>query len=142
MSTTISKTTYTFTVLHRTDDAPLTMEDAINDAESGHAVGRVIGQSVVELPDNEVPRALRKLGNDGTFFDDDLDTSGDPDEPLFVITRQQVEDHAERPLTEEEAALFARTFIHTSVGACIDGWLEGLDPHDDDGNRITPAGGE
>ena len=62
---------------------------------------------------------------------------------LFVITRKDVERHAERPLTEEEAALFARTFIHTSVGACIDGWLEGLptkdeDPHDDDGNRQTP----
>lgn len=73
MATIISRTTFTFTVLHLTYDPPLTLDDALRDAEDGHAVGNVVSQVTEEVADDDVPDELMVLGNDGEFFDDDLE---------------------------------------------------------------------
>lgn len=84
MTTPISKTTFTFTVLHRADepfeegnedswdDNPL--GEALARSWDGHAVGRITKQETrdIELPET-VRSELVALGNDGEFFDDDLD---------------------------------------------------------------------
>lgn len=73
--TTISKTTYTFTVLHRTDEPPRGLHDAVVEAEGGHAVGLDTHETTVPIADSDVATELRALGNDGSFFDDDLEGS-------------------------------------------------------------------
>lgn len=69
----ISKTTYTFVVLHRTDQPPTSLHDAIEEAYGGHAVGWETEESTVPVANENVPAELRELGNDGEFFDDDLE---------------------------------------------------------------------
>jgi len=72
---TISKTTFTFTVLHRSDE-PFLSDDPLHEAMErsmhGNAVGWETGSETVEVPDTEVPEELVELGNDGNFFDIDL----------------------------------------------------------------------
>ena len=87
---TISKTTFTFTVLHRTDE-PFSddyehydhafdgaLGEAMARSHDGHAVGWVVSVETSEVADADVPEALVELGNDGEFFSDDLD----PAEPI------------------------------------------------------------
>lgn len=83
MTATISKTTITFVVLHRTDepiigfegDGPLAspLGEALARSWDGHAVGMETSEETVEVPDDHVENELVALHNDGTFFDDDLD---------------------------------------------------------------------
>ena len=70
--TTISKTKYMFTVLHRTDEPPADLHDALEEAEGGHAVGVEHLMYTIPVPDEAVPMELKQMGNDGSFFDDDL----------------------------------------------------------------------
>jgi hypothetical protein len=71
--TTISKTTITFTVLHRTDAEPFdTIDDALYESREGNAVGMETSFETVEVPDEQVEGELLALYNDGTFFDSDL----------------------------------------------------------------------
>lgn len=83
--TTISKTTFTFTVLHRTDepfsdgydsgyDGPFcgALAEAMQRSWDGDAVGAEAVAEVAEVPDDQVSEELVALGNDGTFFDFDL----------------------------------------------------------------------
>ena len=72
--TTISMTTFTFKVMHRTDE-PFTegLMEAMARSMDGHAVGWETGEETVEVPNDRVEAELVELGNDGTFFDDDLD---------------------------------------------------------------------
>lgn len=80
----ISKTTFTFTVLHRTDE-PFTWDhgngdgalntnlgEALTRSWDGHAVGAVTDETTVPVPSSQVEDELVALGNDGEFFDDDL----------------------------------------------------------------------
>lgn len=87
----ISKTTITFTVLHRADDFPLGGEyfgeyDNPYDGELGYLMkeawdGGMVGSEseavTVEVPEDQVRDELRALGNDGTFFDDEYGTLSD-----------------------------------------------------------------
>jgi hypothetical protein len=69
----ISKTTITFTVLHRTDEPIVEgLEEAMARSMDGHAVGWETGQVTMPVPADLVPYELGELGNDGTFFDVDL----------------------------------------------------------------------
>lgn len=81
---TISKTTFTFTVLHRTDE-PFTWDnssesgplannlgEALARSWDGHAVGTVTDETTVDLDDEDVSDELVALGNDGGFFLDDI----------------------------------------------------------------------
>lgn len=81
--TLISKTTYTFTVLHRTDEPIMGDDDfdgpfggdlgaALQRSWDGNAVGAIVEEFTVEVPDERVPAELVALGNDGEFFIDDL----------------------------------------------------------------------
>jgi hypothetical protein len=72
MADVISQTTFVFTLLHRTDERPATVEEALREAYDGHAVGAVVHALTGPVPDATVPDALVGLGNDGTFFDIDL----------------------------------------------------------------------
>lgn len=69
---TISKTTFTFTVLHRSDDPPADLGDAISEADHGSAVGLETSRETVPVADSAVADELLALGNDGEFFDDDI----------------------------------------------------------------------
>src|SRR4051812_41185609 len=73
IETTISKTQYVFTVLHRTDEPPKDLSDALDEATGGHAVGAEHKLYTVPVPDPVVSMELRQMGNDGSFFDDDLE---------------------------------------------------------------------
>lgn len=70
--TTISKTDFTFSVVHRTDDRPNSLEHALEQADTGGMVGNVTDVFTVSVDDEDVPDTLRELGNDGEFFDVDL----------------------------------------------------------------------
>jgi hypothetical protein len=73
--TTISRTLFTFVVMHRTDQPIGSLARALHEANEGNAVGSeemVIRSAVL---DKDVRRELQQLGNDGTFFDDDLEGS-------------------------------------------------------------------
>jgi hypothetical protein len=83
MASTISKTTYTFVVLHRTDEPIMGDDDfdgpfggdlgaALQRSWDGNAVGAVTSEVTEEIADTEVPEELVELGNDGEFFDSDL----------------------------------------------------------------------
>ncbi|BBY53995.1 hypothetical protein H7J07_05180 [Mycobacterium koreense] len=69
---TISKTTFTFTVLHRSDDPPADLGVAIHEADHGNAVGLETSRETVAVPDAAVADELRALGNDGEFFGDSI----------------------------------------------------------------------
>jgi len=79
---TISKTVITFTVLHRTDepitgfdgDGPLDspLGEALARSWDGHAVGAETSVDTTPVDDSSVEAELVALGNDGEFFDDDL----------------------------------------------------------------------
>lgn len=83
----ISKTTFTFTVLHRTDEPFIwdgqegvgpydnNLGEALARSWDGHAVGWVADETTV-VPSDQVAAELVALGNDGTFFDDDLGLKG------------------------------------------------------------------
>ena len=102
---TISETTFTFTVLHRTDepftwhessgDGPLdnNLGEALARSWDGHAVGLITEEFTREVPDDTVEAELIELHNDGTFFDDDIASDG-PDysevpEPQFPQTPEE-----------------------------------------------------
>lgn len=70
---TIVRTVYVFEMLHRADEQPKSLHNAINEAEGGHAVGQTLSEVTTSLADRLVPAALRRLGNDGEFFAVDLD---------------------------------------------------------------------
>jgi hypothetical protein len=77
VATTITKTVFTVTVLHSTDEAdrlagPHNFEAAWAEAQDGNAVGDVTSAVSTELVTSEVAGELMELGNDGTFFDADL----------------------------------------------------------------------
>lgn len=90
MSTGITQTTFVFTVLHRTDEPfdPYGMGggfyhaydselgQAMQRSFDGHAVGR---ETVVSQTEFMEPKSVRDhliaMGNDGTFFDEDMDKS-------------------------------------------------------------------
>lgn len=70
----ISQTTLTFTLLHRTDEPVTSLEEALERANIGHGVGSLEPTRVtVPVANADVPGLLRELGNDGEFFDTDLD---------------------------------------------------------------------
>lgn len=71
-STTISETTFTFTVLHRTDEPIESLAEAIARSIDGHAVGQEDWGTTVPVKDEDVAERLVALNNDGTFFDYDL----------------------------------------------------------------------
>lgn len=75
MASTISRTTFTFTVLHPSseDIAEWDLYDVVSECDTGHAVGAVTRTLTEAIPDKDVPAELRKLGNDGEFFDADLE---------------------------------------------------------------------
>ena len=75
---TVSRTTFVFEVLHRTDEPLDNLYDALREAETSHAVGQVVEQHSVDLDDDDVADELRDLGNDGEFFDDDLNPDANP----------------------------------------------------------------
>lgn len=72
MAETISQTTFVFTVLHRTDERPATIDEAVRETYDGRAVGAVVHALTGPVADAAVPDALVALGNDGTFFDLDF----------------------------------------------------------------------
>lgn len=88
----ISKTTFTFTVLHRTDE-PFNdnydsgydefagaLAEAMQRSFDGNAVGAETSSLSEPIPDSEVPNELIELlGNDGEFFDDDLEREAGED---------------------------------------------------------------
>lgn len=73
--TTISKTEFKFVVLHRTDE-PFLDDDPLREAMArsydGHAVGWTTDEVTTPVSDDQVPEELVTLGNDGGFFDFDL----------------------------------------------------------------------
>lgn len=69
---TISKTTFTYTVLHRTDEPVMSIEEAMSRAWDGDAVGGETEVIAVHVPDEQVEDELVALGNDGEFFNDAL----------------------------------------------------------------------
>lgn len=71
-TTTIAKTVYGFTVLHRADEKPVGLEDAIAQSYDGHAVGMETSEETTKIEDKDVEDELVALYNDGTFFDIDL----------------------------------------------------------------------
>lgn len=85
MTTIISKTTFTFEVLHRTDE-PFTWDESSGDGPldnnlgealarswDGHAVGRITSEVTTPVQNERVEDELVALGNDGEFFLDDTD---------------------------------------------------------------------
>lgn len=72
MSTTISQTTITFTVLHRTDEPIEDLEEALARSYDGNAVGAETSLITVPVADESVADLLVGLGNDGQFFNYDL----------------------------------------------------------------------
>lgn len=72
MSTTISQTTITFTVLHRTDEPIADLHEALARSYDGHAVGAETNCVTIPIKDDKVEALLVSLGNDGLFFNDDL----------------------------------------------------------------------
>lgn len=64
----ISKTVFTFTVLHQTDDPPASLEDALSESMFGGSVGQTTGRTTVAVPGGDVETELKQLGNDGEFF--------------------------------------------------------------------------
>lgn len=76
MSTTIQKSTFTYVVLHRSDEVPESLGDAMVQAYDGGMVGLEIESVTVDIPNENVSDELVALGNDGEFFDSDLEDAG------------------------------------------------------------------
>lgn len=72
--TEISKTTITLTVLHYSDE-PLSpsLEWVLEEIDTGNAVGWETGRVTVAVPADAVRGELLALGNDGEFFNEDVD---------------------------------------------------------------------
>ena len=68
----ISKTTFTFTVLHRTDEQPTSLVQAMEEADTGDMVGAEKRTKTVGVADNLVAWELQQMGSDATFFEVDL----------------------------------------------------------------------
>lgn len=77
MGTTISKTIIRITVLHRTDEPLGNIYEALERIDTGHGVGNVEFDVAQYVQDANVEEELRMLGNDGEFFDDDLNAETD-----------------------------------------------------------------
>lgn len=75
----ITKTTITFTVLHRSDQPIDSLGEAIDRADDGHAVGTETSFEIEEIDDGDVEHQLSLLGNDGSFFDGDLNPESEED---------------------------------------------------------------
>lgn len=71
--TTISKTVFEFTVLHRTGEEPADAHDAVMQAHDGEIMGQQTFNETTEVTDEMVPAELVAIGNDGHYFDDDLE---------------------------------------------------------------------
>lgn len=122
--TTISKTTFTFTVLHRTDepfnddydsgyDGPFcgSIAEAMQRSFDGNAVGDVTAEETVPVEDADVADELVALGNDGEFFDNDLEDAASTFAELLrrklaeyddaLATPGQARDIAERDLLDD-----------------------------------------
>ena len=70
----ISKTVLTLVVMHRSD-MPLddmSLEEIAAETDTGHMVGAVTRSETHTLEPQEVGDELMKLGNDGSFFEYDL----------------------------------------------------------------------
>lgn len=82
----ISKTTITFTVLHRSDDPVLSGREFIGEYDSptdgllgyvmqeawdGGMVGIEGDPVTAPVPDDQIEDELLAMGNDGTFFEED-----------------------------------------------------------------------
>jgi hypothetical protein len=63
----ITRTVYTFTVLHPADEPPQDLCEAMARSYDGDCVGAVTNSRTEPVAD--VRTALVDLGNDGTFFD-------------------------------------------------------------------------
>lgn len=72
MSATISKTTYTFVVLHTSDERPLSLEDAMEQSMNGNMVGMETQEVTENVRSEDVVGELVALGNDGEFFNYEL----------------------------------------------------------------------
>lgn len=70
--TIITKTTFTFVVLHPSDDPIVDLDIAMARSDTDNAVGMEEVISVEEVPDDQVEAELVALGNDGTFFNLEL----------------------------------------------------------------------
>ncbi len=64
----ISKTVFTFTVLHQSGVMPATLEDALAESMFGAAVGQETSRVTVVVDASDVGTELKALGNDGEFF--------------------------------------------------------------------------
>jgi hypothetical protein len=63
---------------------------------------------------------------------DALTAQREADPILYSITRRDLDEHAGRKVTDDEADSFIETFHLTSVNECIGGWLEGAGIAPDD----------
>lgn len=66
----ISKTIFTFTVLHPSDETFEDIESAMYEARTGNAVGNVTDQVTHSVNPEDVKGELTALGNDGLFFEE------------------------------------------------------------------------
>jgi hypothetical protein len=63
-------------------------------------------------------------------------------EPLYVITREDVEVRAGRPITDDEAHDIAKCIEFSSVGECIEGAIEQVIGVLDDTDDCAPISDE
>lgn len=64
----ISKTVFTFTVLHESGELLTSLEHALSESMFGAAVGQTTGRTTVPVGAGDVKDELLALGNDGEFF--------------------------------------------------------------------------
>lgn len=67
----ISKTVFTFTVLHPTDETPETLEVALEESDTGNMVGWTTNVATTAVDPVALRGELLDLGNDGEFFNAD-----------------------------------------------------------------------
>lgn len=97
MPTTISKTIITITVLHRTDEPIVDIDEALERIDTGNGVGDVAIGTAQYVEDVQVPEALVELGNDGTFFDSDLGVDVDGEDVIVVVEDDEESDWDAEP---------------------------------------------
>lgn len=66
----IQKTVISFTLLHPAGLELEDIDDAIHEAREGDAVGMETDRITTDVPADSVADELRKLGNDGAFFEE------------------------------------------------------------------------
>jgi hypothetical protein len=132
MSTIISKTRYTFDVLHRTDEPPRTLEDALREADTGHMVGAVVEERTTDVPNDTVRTELLELGNDGSFFEDDVADAELRD------ALQDVADAAYGDSNDKEIELL-REALDLTLSRLGVSMPEGHDPDAEDGGEPIPG---